>query len=132
MTRLIVGREGPSRAVLARAAARTRGPIRTSDATSQIAKKQRRLRLVVVIGVIVAALLVVPVMASAVGGSGARVNGVISHLLTGDVVTGVRGESSRKVVLTGGVNEGTGLNPVIPFLVAAPLTGPIAGAAVSR
>jgi hypothetical protein len=131
MTRLIVGREGPSRAVLARAAARTRGPIRTSDATSQIAKKRRRLRLVVVIGVIVAALLVVPVMASAVGGSGARVNGVISHLLTGDVVTGVRGESSSKVVLTGGVNEGTGLNPVIPFLVAAPLTGPIAGAAVS-
>lgn len=89
-------------------------------------------RLMGVIAVTVAALLVVPVMASAVGGSGARVKGVISHLLTGDVVTGVRGESSRKVVLTGGVNEGTGLHPVIPFLLAAPLTGPIPGAAVSK
>ena len=46
------------------------------------------MRFMVVIGVIVAALLVVPVMASALGGSGARVKGVISHLLTGDVVTG--------------------------------------------
>ena len=54
-----------------------------------------------------------------------------SQLLTGDVVTGVRGESGQKVVLTGGVNEGTGLHPVIPFLVEAPLMGPIAGAAVS-
>jgi hypothetical protein len=33
--------------------------------------------------------------------------------------------------LTGGVNQGIGLNPAIPFLVEAPLTGPIAGSAVS-
>jgi len=84
-----------------------------------------------VIGVIVAVLLVVPQMTSALGGSGTRVTGVSSQLLTGDVVTGVRGESGQKAVLTGGVNEGTGLNPVIPFLVEAPLTGRIAGAAVS-
>lgn len=84
-----------------------------------------------VIGVIVALLLVVPQMTRALGGSGTRVTGVSSQLLTGDVVTGVRGASGQKVVLTGGVNEGTGLHPVIPFLVEAPLTGPIAGAAVS-
>ena len=78
-----------------------------------------------VIGVIVAVLLVVPQMTSALGGSGTRVTGVSSQLLTGDVVTGVRGESGQKVVLTGGVNEGTGLHPVIPFLVEAPLTGPM-------
>jgi hypothetical protein len=84
-----------------------------------------------VIGVVVAVLLVVPQMTSALGGSGTRVTGVSSQLLTGDVVTGVRGESGQKAVLTGGVNEGTGLNPVIPFLVEAPLTGRIAGAAVS-
>ncbi len=88
-------------------------------------------RLMAVIGVTVAALFVLPVMASAFGASGTRAKGVISPLLTGDVVTGVRGESSHKAVLTGGVNEGTGLNPVIPFLVEAPLTGPIAHAAVS-
>jgi hypothetical protein len=84
-----------------------------------------------VIGVIVAVALVVPQMTRALGGSGTRVTGVSSQLLTGDVVTGVRGESGQKVVLTGGVNEGTGLHPVIPFLVEAPLTAPIAGAAVS-
>ena len=84
-----------------------------------------------VIGGIVAVLLVVPQMTRALGGSGTRVTGVSSQLLTGDVVTGVRGESGQKVVLTGGVNEGTGLHPVIPFLVEAPLTAPIAGAAVS-
>ncbi len=89
------------------------------------------MRLMGVIGVTVAALLVVPAIASALGGSGTRDKGVISPLLTGDVVTGVRGESSQKAVLTGGVNMGTGLNPVIPFLVEAPLTGPIPGAAVS-
>ncbi len=83
-----------------------------------------------VIGMIVAVLLVVPQMTSALGGSGARVTGVSSQLLTGDVVTGVRGESGRTAVLTGGVNEGTGLHPVIPFLIEAPLTGQI-GAAVS-
>ena len=84
--------------------------------------------LIGVIGVIVAALLVVPQMTMALGGSGTRVTGASSQLLTGDVVTGVRGESGQKVVLTGGVNEGTGLHPVIPFLVQAPLTGPIASA----
>jgi len=89
------------------------------------------MRLMGVIGVTVAALLMVPAIASALGGSGTRDKGVISPLLTGDVVTGVRGESSQKAVLTGGVNMGTGLNPVIPFLVEAPLTGPIPGAAVS-
>jgi hypothetical protein len=81
-----------------------------------------------VIGVIVATLLVVPQMTRALGRSGTRVTGASSQLLTGDVVTGVRGESGQKVVLTGGVNEGTGLHPVIPFLVQAPLTGPIAAA----
>ncbi len=81
-----------------------------------------------VIGVIVAVLLVVPQMTRALGRPSTRVTGASSQLLTGDVVTGVRGESGRKVVLTGGVNEGTGLHPVIPFLVQAPLTGPIAGA----
>ncbi len=84
-----------------------------------------------VIGVTVAALLMVPAMTSALGGTGTRVTGVISPLLTGNVVTGVRGESSQKVVLTGGVNMGTGLHPVIPFLVDARLTGPIAGPALS-
>ena len=123
--------EDASRAVVEPATARMGGPGPMSDATPQTAKEQTRTRFMVVIGVIVAALLVVPVMASALGGSGARVKGVISHLLTGDVVTGVRGKSSRIVVLTGGVNKGTGLHPVIPFLVEAPLTGPIAGAAVS-
>ena len=87
--------------------------------------------LVAVMGVIIAALLVVPPITSALGGSGTRVTGVSSQLLTGDVVTGVRGESAQKAVLTGGVNEGTGLNPVIPFLVEAPLTRQTAGAAVS-
>jgi hypothetical protein len=95
---------------------------------SLVAKEQRGIRFMAVIGGIVAALLVVPAMASALGGSGKRVTGVISPLLTGDVVTGVRGVSSHKAVLTGGVNEGFGLNPVVPFLVEAPLTGPIAGA----
>ena len=80
------------------------------------------------VGVTVAAALVVPAMAGALAGSGTRAKGVISPLLTGDVVTGVRGESSQKAVLTGGVNQGTGLNPAIPFLVEAPLTGPITGA----
>ena len=64
------------------------------------------------IGVIVAALLVVPQMTRARGGSGTRVTGVSSQLLAGDVVTGVRGGSGHDVILTGGVNEGTGLNPV--------------------
>jgi hypothetical protein len=79
------------------------------------------------IGVIVAALLVVPQITTARARSSTRVTGVSSQLLAGDVVTGVRGESGHNVVLTGGVNEGTGLNPVTPFLVKARLTGPIAG-----
>ncbi len=88
-----------------------------------------RMRFVVwVIGATVAGLLVVPAITSALVGAGTRAKGVISPLLTGDVVTGVRGESGQKAVLTGGVNEGIGLNPAIPFLVEAPLTGPIVGA----
>jgi hypothetical protein len=79
------------------------------------------------LGVIVAALLVVPQVTWARAGSGTRVTGVSSQLLAGDVVTGVRGESGHNVVLTGGVNEGTGLNPVTPFLVKARLTGKLAG-----
>jgi hypothetical protein len=43
-------------------------------------------------------------------------------------VTVVRGESGPDVVLTGGVNEGTGLNPDTPFLLETPLTGQISGA----
>ena len=97
----------------------------------QFRRQPLALWLMGVIGGIVAVLLVVPQMTRALGGSGTRVTGVSSQLLTGDVVTGVRGESGQKVVLTGGVNEGTGLHPVIPFLVEAPLTAPIAGAAVS-
>src|ERR1700722_15785010 len=84
-----------------------------------------------VIGSIAAILLVVPQITRALGGSGTRVTGVSPQLLAGDAVTGVRGESGPTVVLTGGVNQGTGLHPVIPFLVQAPLTAPIAGAAVS-
>lgn len=91
----------------------------------------RSIRFMGVVGVTVAAALVGPGMAGALGGSGTRVRGVISPLLSGKVVTGVRDESSQRVVLTGGVNKGTGLNPVVPFLVEAPLTGPIASAAVS-
>ena len=93
-----------------------------------LAKKQTRLGFMALIGVTVAALLAVPPMASALGGSGTRVTGVVSPLLTGDVVTGVRGESARTAVLTGGVNKGTGLNPSVPFLIEAPLTGPISAA----
>ncbi|HEX5193700.1 MAG TPA: hypothetical protein VFW09_12930 [Solirubrobacteraceae bacterium] len=85
------------------------------------------LLLMCAIGVIVAALLVGPQMTRARAGSSTRVTGVSSQLLAGDVVTGVRGGSGHNVVLTGGVNEGTGLNPVTPFLVKARLTGPIAG-----
>jgi hypothetical protein len=85
----------------------------------------RYIRFVCVVGACVAAALVVPALAGAVGGSDARVKSVISPLLTGDAVTGVRGESGQKAVLTGGVNVGTGLNPAVPFLVEAPLTGPI-------
>jgi hypothetical protein len=78
-----------------------------------------------VVGATVAATLAVPTMAGAAGGSGTRAKSVISQLLTADVVTGVRGESAQSAVLTGGVNQGTGLNPAVPFLVEAPLTGPI-------
>jgi hypothetical protein len=108
-----------------------RAPHRISDATPQIVKGQRCKRVMAVIGVTVAAALVVPAVAGALGGSGTRAKGVISPLLTGDVVTGVRGQSAQKAVLTGGVNEGTGLNPAVPFLVEASLTGPITAAAVS-
>ncbi len=80
------------------------------------------------VGVVIAALLVVPQITRALGSSGTRVTGVSSQLLSGDVVTGVRGDSGQDVVLTGGVNQGTGLNPVIPFLLETPLTGQVAGA----
>ncbi len=86
------------------------------------------MRFMCVVGASVATALVVPGLAGALGGSGTRVKSVVSPLLTGDVVTGVRGESAQNAVLTGGVNVGTGLNPAVPFLVEAPLTGPISAA----
>src|ERR1700759_1219440 len=94
----------------------------------QLRRQSSALLFVGMVGVIIATLLVVPQITRALGGSGTRVTGVSSQLLTGDVVTGVRGESGQNVVLTGGVNEGTGLNPVTPFLLETPLAGQIAGA----
>jgi len=94
----------------------------------QLRRQSPALLFVGMVAVTIAVLLVVPQTTRALGGPGTRVTGVSSQLLAGDVVTGVRGESGQDVVLTGGVNEGTGLNPVTPFLVKTPLTGQIAGA----
>ena len=94
----------------------------------QLRRQSLALLVMGMVGVVIATLLMVPQITRALGGSGTRLTGVSSQLLTGDVVTGVRGESGQNVVLTGGVNKGTGLNPDTPFLIETPLTGQNAGA----
>jgi hypothetical protein len=92
----------------------------------QLRRQSPALVFMAVIGVIIAALLMVP-QVRALAASGTRVTGASSQLLPGDVVTGVRGASGSDVILTGGVNKGTGLNPDTPFLIQTPLTGQLAG-----
>jgi hypothetical protein len=94
----------------------------------QLRRQSPALLFLGIVVAIVAVLLVVPQVTRALGGSGTRVTGASSQLLAGDVVTGVRGASGSDVVLTGGVNKGTGLNPDTPFLLVTPLTGQIASA----
>src|SRR4029077_19475332 len=87
--------------------------VRQFDQRSERMSRSTSTRSVAVIGVTVAALLVVPAMAGALGGSGTRVKGVISQLLTGDVVTGVRGESAQQAVFMGGVHTSSRLTHAI-------------------
>ena len=67
-----------------------------------------------------------PLLCANIIGSGS----ISSILRTGDITTGVRGTSDRKVVLTGSAATGNGAQ-TFPFLYRGLLTGAAAGAAVS-
>jgi hypothetical protein len=63
-------------------------------------------------------------MASPVTGHDATSTGSISAILKhGDIVTGVRGTTNGKVILTGSQANGDGTQNTKPFLHESPLTG---------
>jgi hypothetical protein len=69
--------------------------------------------------------LVGPAMASPVTGQAATGTVSISAILSaGDIVTGVRGTTDGKVILTGSHAKADGTNNTLPFLYQGPLTSP--------
>jgi hypothetical protein len=72
----------------------------------------------------VLAMAAAPAMASTTGGPDTASAGSISAIFKqGDIVTGVRGTTNGKVILTGSQANGDGTQNTKPFLSQAPLTG---------
>jgi len=70
------------------------------------------------------AMAAAPAMASTTGGRDTASAGSISAILKhGDIVTGVRGTTNKKVILTGSQANGDGTKNTKPFLYQGPLTG---------
>jgi hypothetical protein len=89
-------------------------------------RKKTALYAPLLLGGAMAAVLAIalPATASPVTGHGAISAGPISAILKhGDIVTGVRGTTNGKVILTGSQANGDGTQNTKPFLYQGPLTG---------
>src|SRR5262252_933867 len=99
---------------------------RAADLPRAAVRKKTALYAPLLLGGAMAAVLAiaVPATASPVTGHGAASVGPISAILKhGDIVTGVRGTTNGKVILTGSQANGDGTQNTKPFLSQAPLTG---------
>src|SRR5215469_18385245 len=99
---------------------------RAADLPRAAVRKKTALYAPLLLGGAMAAVLAIalPATASPVTGHGAASAGPISAILKhGDIVTGVRGTTNGKVILTGSQANGDGTQNTKPFLYQGPLTG---------
>ena len=99
---------------------------RAADLPRAAVRKKTALYAPLLLGGAMAAVLAIalPATASPVTGHSAASAGPISAILKhGDIVTGVRGTTNGKVILTGSQANGDGTQNTKPFLYQGPLTG---------
>src|SRR5215471_14241103 len=99
---------------------------RAADLPRAAVRKKTALYTPLLLGGAMAAVLAIalPATASPVTGHSAASAGPISAILKhGDIVTGVRGTTNGKVILTGSQADADGTQNTKPFLHQAPLTG---------
>src|SRR5215471_7974084 len=99
---------------------------RAADLPRAAVRKKTALYTPLLLGGAMAAVLAIalPATASPVTGHSAASAGPISAILKhGDIVTGVRGTTNGKVILTGSQANGDGTQNTKPFLYQGPLTG---------